>query len=420
MNTIIIAIFVIGYLAIIFEHTINLNKTASALLTGVLCWVAYMLGSHDIEGVNHALAEHLSSISEILFFLLGAMTIVELIDAHKGFSLITDRINTTSAVKLVWIIAIISFILSAVLDSLASAIVMIMLLRKIIGDSHQRHIFSGLVIIAVNSSAWSVIGPVTSTMLWIGKQISPLNTALDMFLPSLLGLSAAAGYFSYILRKTPLKLAMQKKHSVEDLQEKSGLMLITGILALLFVPFFKTYTHLPPYIGMMLSLSIVWIISEIIHKDKDEELKKTYTIVHALSKIDTPSLLFFLGILLSVGSLEVTGMLQNLAETMKNAIGNLDIVAIAIGLSSSVVDNVPLVAATQGMFSLENYPTDDHLWQLINYCAATGGSILIIGSAAGVAVMGMEKMTFGWYFKHITLPATIAYFIGIGAYLLLV
>lgn len=414
-----ILVFVVGYLAIIFEHTIGLNKTASAILTGVLCWTVYMLSGHDAVHVNGELSSHLSSISEILFFLLGAMTIVELIDAHKGFTIITDKIQTQSTIKLIWIIGILSFFLSAVLDSLASAIVMITLLRKLIGGQEQRKVYAGLVVIAVNSSAWSVIGPVTTTMLWIGKQISPFSTATTLFLPSLAGLCAAMIYFSITMRKETLHSQPYKSQLSRTEADKSHIMLITGVLALLFVPIFKTLTHLPPYIGMMLSLGLVWIVSEIIHKDKDMEEKKSYSVAHALTKIDTPSILFFLGILLAVGSLEVTGLLDSLAEWMRTTIANLDLVAIAIGLTSAIVDNVPLVAASQGMFDINTYPTDNHLWQLINYCAATGGSILIIGSAAGVAVMGMEHITFGWYMKKVTIPATIAYFAGIGMYLLI-
>ncbi|MBX7242388.1 MAG: sodium:proton antiporter NhaD [Bacteroidia bacterium] len=414
-----ILVFIIGYLAIIFEHTIKLNKTASAILTGVLCWTVYMLSGHNNTEVNTELSLHLSSISEILFFLLGAMTIVELIDAHKGFTIITDKIQTQSTIKLIWIIGILSFFLSAVLDSLASAIVMITLLRKIISGTEQRKIYAGLVVIAVNSSAWSVIGPVTTTMLWIGKQITPFNTATTLILPSLAGLTAAMLYFSFILRNETLQSQSYHSHQSRTEADKSLVMLITGVAALLFVPVFKTLTHLPPYIGMMLSLGLVWIVSEIIHKDKDTEEKKNYSVAHALTKIDTPSILFFLGILLAVGSLEVTGHLHHLAEWMRTTIVNLDLVAIAIGLTSAIVDNVPLVAASQGMFDSATYPTDDHLWQLINYCAATGGSILIIGSAAGVAVMGMEHITFGWYMKKITIPATIAYFSGILMYLLI-
>lgn len=414
-----ILVFILGYAAIIFEHPIRLNKTASALLTGVLCWTVFMLGSHDTKHVNDELAAHLSEISEILFFLLGAMTIVELMDSHKGFTIITDKIQTQSVVKLVWIIGILSFFLSAVLDSLASAIVMITLLRKLISGNEQRKIFAGLVVIAVNSSAWSVIGPVTTTMLWIGGQISPFSTFTHLILPAFVGLTTAMLYFSYTLRGEKLHTQNQQLSQTRTEADKSLVMLITGVLALLFVPVFKTLTHLPPYLGMMLSLGLVWIVSEIIHKDKDTEEKKVYSVAHALTKIDTPSILFFLGILLAVGSLEVVGVLEGLAIWMKNTIGNLDIVAIAIGLTSSIVDNVPLVAATQGMFDLSTYPTDNHLWQLINYCAATGGSILIIGSAAGVAVMGMEHITFGWYMKKITIPAALAYFAGIATYLLL-
>lgn len=445
MNTAIILIFIIGYAAIALEHPIKLNKTASALLTGVLVWLVYILGGHEgTELVKGHLSHHLGTISEILFFLLGAMTIVELIDLHEGFTVITDKITTRDTTKLLWIVGLVSFFLSAVLDSLASAILMVTVLRKLIPDSDQRKLFAGLVVIAVNSSAWSPIGPVTTTMLWIGGQISAGYTVLNLFLPSLLGLVAALLYFTFSLRKMQIVTSEAMANKQLERPTSSKVMLICGILSLLAVPIMKQVTHLPPYMAMLFSLGLMWVLSEIIDPLKDtqliepdenelnkeekaeasilkidvEELRKKYTVSHALTRIDTTSILFFLGILLAVASLEATGILSSLAVWLNDTIGNLTLITIIIGLSSSIVDNVPLVAATMGMYKLEMYPIDHHLWQLLTYCAATGGSILVIGSAAGVAVMGMEDLNFVWYMKKITIPAAIAYFVGIGGYML--
>lgn len=445
MNTAIILIFILGYAAIAFEHPIKLNKTASALLTGVLVWLVYILGGHEgTELVKGHLSHHLGTISEILFFLLGAMTIVELIDLHEGFTVITDKITTRDTTKLLWIVGLVSFFLSAVLDSLASAILMVTVLRKLIPDSNQRKLFAGLVVIAVNSSAWSPIGPVTTTMLWIGGQISAGYTIVNLFLPSLLGLLAALVYFTFSLRKMQIVTSEVTTNNHQEKPTSSKVMLICGILSLLAVPIMKQVTHLPPYMAMLFSLGLMWLLSEIIDPLKDtqlidpdenelnkeekaeasilkidvEELRKKYTVSHALTRIDTTSILFFLGILLAVASLESTGILSSLALWLNDTIGNLSLITIIIGLSSSIVDNVPLVAATMGMYQLETYPIDHHLWQLLTYCAATGGSILVIGSAAGVAVMGMEDLNFVWYMKKITIPAAIAYFVGIGGYML--
>lgn len=434
----------VGYLGIALEHPIKINKTVPALLTGVLLWLVYILFAHDSHEVKAHLSEHLSEISEILFFLLGAMTIVELIDLHQGFNIITDNIKTRDTIKLVWIVGIVSFFLSAVLDSLASAILMVTLLRKLIPDTNQRKLFAGLVVIAVNSSAWSPIGPVTTTMLWIGGQISAGYTIVNLFLPSLVGLFAALAFFSFSLRKMVILDGNASQQAHEITPNSSKIMLIVGVASLLFVPVFKQLTHLPPYMAMMFSLGVMWLLSEMIDPLKDvkiasideeevqegedanaqamrvdvEELRKRFTVSNALSRIDTSSILFFLGILLAVGSLQATGVLHTLSTWMDEKIGNLSVIAIIVGVASSIVDNVPLVAATQGMYDLNAYMTDHHLWQLLTYCAATGGSLLVIGSAAGVAVMGMEHLNFMWYVRKISLPAVITYAVGIAMYFL--
>jgi NhaD family Na+/H+ antiporter len=414
MTTLIISIFVLGYLAIAFEHPLKVNKTATALITGVLCWTVYVVSSTHPEIIGEELSHHLASIAEILFFLMGAMTIVELIDAHHGFDIITDRIQTTNKVRLLWIISILTFFLSAALDNLTTAIVMVSLLRKLVNDPMDRRFFAGIVIIAANSGgAWSPLGDVTTTMLWIGGQITPLNIILELFIPSLISLLIPLLYLSFKLKGNLERPAKAKRKH----EKHSSIMLFTGIGGFIMVPVFKQLTHLPPYMGILLALGLVWLVSEFIHSGKDEELRKPYTAARALSRIDLSSVLFFFGILAAIGVLEATHVLSSLATWMDKTIGNNDIIVMAIGLASAVVDNVPLVAATQGMYDLTTYPADSKIWEFIAYCAGTGGSILIIGSAAGVAVMGMEKIDFIWYMKRISLLALIGYFAGAAAYL---
>ena len=425
MQTLLILIFVIGYLAIAFEHPLKINKTATALLTGVLCWTVYIVSVNEPNTVLGELSHHLASVSEILFFLLGAMTIVELIDAHDGFRLITDRITSKNKVTLLWIIAMITFFLSAILDNLTTAIVMVSVLRKLIKDPESRKLFAGVVIIAANAGgAWSPIGDVTTTMLWIGGQITPVNIMKTLLIPSLISLIIPLIYLTFKLKGSVKRNEVDEdsKEEVHGLiikTENSVIMLLVGIGCLLFVPIFKTITHLPPYMGILLGLGIVWITFEILHADKDEEERHPFTVSHALSKIDTSSILFFLGILVAIGALESTNLLSGLAQWMDKTVGNQDVIVILIGLASAVIDNVPLVAASMGMYDLNTFPADSKIWEFMAYCAGTGGSILIIGSAAGVAVMGMEKIDFLWYLRKISFTALIGYFAGVIAYLLI-
>ena len=423
MQIFLILIFVIGYLAIALEHPIKINKTATALLTGVLCWTIYIISANNPNTVLSELSHHLANVSEILFFLLGAMTIVELIDAHDGFRLITDRITSKNRVKLLWLISLITFFLSAILDNLTTAIVMVSVLRKLIKSPDDRKLFAGVVIIAANAGgAWSPIGDVTTTMLWIGGQITPLNIMKTLLIPSLISLIIPLIYLTFKMRDS-VKRNEIDEDSEEEMPElviktqNSVIMLLTGLGTLLFVPVFKTVTHLPPYMGILLGLGIVWVVSEILHSEKDDEEKHPFTVAHALSKIDTSSILFFLGILISIGALESTHLLLGLAQWMDKTIGNQDVIVVAIGLASAVIDNVPLVAASMGMYDLASFPADAKIWEFMAYCAGTGGSILIIGSAAGVAVMGMEKIDFMWYVRKISFTALIGYFAGVGAYL---
>ncbi len=420
MNILIVLIFVIGYAFIAFEHSVHVNKTASALLTGVLCWVVYILNSHNTNAVTAELYEHLGQISGILFFLLGAMTIVELIDAHDGFEAITRKIKTSDKRMLLWIVSIITFFLSAVLDNLTTTIVMISLLRKLVENRQNRMFFVCMVVLAANAGgAWSPIGDVTTTMLWIGGQITSDNIILHLFLPSLICLVLPLIVVSFTIKgKIDNPVIVESDHPDKTTPLERRSILILGLGALVFVPFFKTMTHLPPFMGMLFGLSILWIVTELIHKNKNDADKDAYSVIQALRKADVPSVLFFLGILVAISALESTHQLADLARWMDAKIGNLNIIVVSIGLLSSIVDNVPLVAAGMGMYDMNTYPTNHYFWSFLAYCAGTGGSCLIIGSAAGVAAMGMEKIDFIWYVKKISLLALLGYLGGAGAFLL--
>ena len=421
MTALLLIIFVVGYAAIVLEHKIKINKTASALLAGVLCWVVYVFGTPDKTLVNAQLLEHLGDVSGILFFLMGAMAIVELVDAHDGFETITDIIKQTNKKSLIWIVGLLSFFLSAILDNLTTTIVMVSLLRKLIRNHDDRLLFIGVVIIAANAGgAWTPIGDVTTTMLWIGGQISSANIMAKLFIPSMVCLLIPLGVVSFQLQgKTErVKVASDFSHK-QHTEKQQKIILLLGMLSLIFVPVFKTITHLPPFMGMLFSVGFMWLVTEIMHGKGDVEKKKHLTLVNALHKIDLSSILFFLGILMAIAALQSADMLANMAKWLSDSIGNLSAIVMTIGLSSAIVDNVPLVAATQGMYSLSQYPMDSYIWEFLAYCAGTGGSILIIGSAAGVAAMGMEKIDFFWYVKKISWLALIGYFAGAFAYMVI-
>lgn len=408
-----IAIFVIGYLAIAFEHQIKLNKASSALITGVLCWTIYVMTGTDHAAAHHDLMEHMGEISGILFFLLGAMTIVELIDAHDGFDVITESIKTKNKKTILLIITVLAFFLSAVLDNLTTTIVLISLTAKIIHESKDRLMFAAMIVIAANAGgAWSPIGDVTTTMLWIGGQIKTVETIKSIFIPSMVAVVIPFFALGYSIKGSigspPSK---DISHNRTSKKEKK-MVLIIGLLSLLFVPVFKTITGLPPFMGMLFSLGMMWLITEFIHSGKDTLDKDNLSVNFAIRKIDTPSILFFLGILISVAALQSSGILAELAGKLTTSIGDQRVVVIALGILSAIIDNVPLVAATQGMYSLADFPQNDPFWLFIAYCAGTGGSILIIGSAAGVAAMGLTKIEFFWYFKKISLWALLGYLSG--------
>jgi len=420
MTIIIITIFVLGYLAIAFEHSIKVNKAAAALITGVLCWTAYILFSPEKEFVSEQLMLHMGELSGILFFLLGAMTIVELIDAHEGFEIVTSKIGETNKVKLLWTVSLITFFLSAILDNLTTTIVMVSLLRKLIKDDKDRLFYTSLVIIAANAGgAWSPIGDVTTTMMWIGGQITAWNIVLKLFIPSLICIVVPLAYLSFKLKGDvgrPIHKTSSKSHLLS--RRHQSIVFNSGVLVLIMVPVFKTVTHLPPYMGILLGLGILWIITEVMHGKKEAEARHSFSVVQALRKIDSSSILFFLGILVSIAALESVGLLSQVAGWMTQNLHTEENMAISLGLLSSVIDNVPLVAAVQGMFDLSQYPTDHYFWEFLAYTAGTGGSALIIGSAAGVAAMGMEKISFFWYMKNISLIALLGYFAGSAVYIM--
>lgn len=445
METVILVIFVLGYLAIAFEHPLKINKAASALLTGVICWALYILAAdslvpgletyseylthaepgdgNPLHFVLHELGYHVDEIAQILFFLIGAMTIVELVDIHGGFDVITRNIKTTNKVKLMWMISILTFFLSAALDNLTTSIVMVSLLSKLMEDRQTKLMFAGIIVIAANSGgAWSPIGDVTTTMLWIDDKITAPVIIVNTIIPSIISLLAPLAILSFTMKgnvTTPTKV-----NNDDDLtsEGEKRLVLILGVAGLVFVPVFKIVTHLPPFMGMMFSLGIIWAATELLNKSKRDKFKERLSPAHALERIDTSSMLFFLGILLAVGALQVSGLLGELAHWLDNAVPNREITVTAIGLLSSIVDNVPLVAGAIEMYPESQYPelsTDATFWQYLAYCAGTGGSVLIIGSAAGVAVMGIEKVEFFWYLKKISLLALVGYFAGAGAFLLM-
>jgi len=446
MSAVIILLFVIGYLAITLEHPLKLDKTVPALLMAATMWALLAVGFHQgwfsvinteghvfnflkggeeaQEGFHNLLLHHFGKTAEILIFLIGAMTIVEIVDLHKGFDIIKTWIKAKSKKNLLWIMAILAFFLSAIIDNLTATIVLITLLRKLISDRNTRLWFAGLIVIAANAGgAWSPIGDVTTTMLWIGKRVSAAHLVERLVLPSIVSVVVPVFIASFLPAfKGDINVDIKDDDEKGHRLLSSSRMLFLGLGMIIFVPIFKTLTHLPPYIGMMLGLGIVWLVSEYIHPEEDftEERKHLYSPHKALSRIEMSSILFFLGILMSVAALESlvygitaggdqVGTLRYLAEVLNSAIPNQNIVILLLGVLSAIIDNVPLVAASMGMYSA---PMDASVWHLIAYAAGTGGSMLIIGSAAGVAAMGMEKIDFIWYFKKITWLAAAGFITG--------
>ena len=418
MLTLLIGIFVLSYAAIALEHPLKINKSASALIGAGLLWTVYSLLMNDPTRVTQQLGESLTGTAQIVFFLIGAMTIVEVVDAHNGFEVITERVKTTSLSSLMWMVGFVTFFLSAILDNLTTTIVMVSLMKKLLEQREDRLFFAGIIIIAANAGgAWTPIGDVTTTMLWIGGQITTLSIMNGVFLASMANLLVPLAVTSLTLRGRPVVGVK----SVENTQLQAtafekNLMFFLGLGILVAVPAFKTLTHLPPFLGILFGLGLLWLVGDVVHKNKEDEDKEHFTLVSALSKIDMGSIVFFIGILLAVAVLEHSHILTSIAHWLEQTVGRQDIIVILIGLVSAIVDNVPLVAASMGMYNLAQYPTDSFLWEFIAYCAGTGGSILIIGSAAGVAAMGLEKIDFFWYVKRISGLALLGYFAGVLLY----
>ena len=437
METIIISLFVLGYLAITLEHNLKVDKLIPALAMMALMWAIISLAHLPVFDVNTELKQlepshleeillhHLGKTAEIIIFLLGAMTIVEIIDYFNGFFTIKNFIKTKSKKGLLWIFSILAFILSAIIDNLTATIVLITILQKVISNRDTRLWFAGLIIVAANAGgAWSPIGDVTTTMLWIGNKVTTINLISYVLLPSLVCLIIPVGIASFL---SPFQGEIEEVQTDEEVgfHKHGARMLYLGLSAIVFVPVFKTITHLPPYVGMMLSLAVVATFAEIFSKakinitsiDEESDAHQTNSPVHkSLSKIELPSILFFLGILLAVAALESLGLLFNFAEGLNTAIPNTDIVIGLLGIGSAVIDNVPLVAASMGMFSMS---INDPVWHLIAYSAGTGGSMLIIGSAAGVVAMGMEKIDFFWYLKKIAWLAFLGFLGGFILFILM-
>jgi Na+/H+ antiporter NhaD/arsenite permease-like protein len=415
MNSIVIVLFCAGYVAILLEQYIRLNKSAIALITGAICWSIIAINTNNLPGVIEGLQLHMIDIGELMFFLLGAMTIVETIDMHDGFQNLASFIKSKRKLRIVALVSLISFFLSAILDNLTTTIVLISILNKIIDDKKTKWLLLSLVVISANAGgAWSPIGDITTTMLWIGGQISSWNIIHQTFLASFGSMFIAALLIYLKLEKqVPTKnLIIQNENFTINGVERN-IVFFAGLLSLLFIPVFKSITGLPPFMGMLFCLGFMWLITGFIHRKKEAQDKGLLSVNHALHKIDVQSILFFTGILLCVAALEVTGSLHELSVFLDQKLQNPNMIATAIGILSAVFDNIPLVAGLQNMYSLQQYPIDHPFWELLAYCAGTGGSIFIIGSAAGVMVMGMEKMSFGWYLKNISWIALISFLTGI-------
>jgi len=420
MLTALVIVFVLSYLAIALEHPLKVNKSASALLGAGWLWTIYALASGDGLRVSQELNESLMGAAQIVFFLMGAMTIVEVVDAHDGFEVITSRIKTTKLSSLMWMVGFVAFFISSVLDNLTTTIVMVSLMKKLLGERDDRLFFAGIIVIAANAGgAWTPIGDVTTTMLWIGGQITAFAIMKGVFLPSLVNLIVPLLVTSYMLGARPVVSPTRAQD--HDLAHTSpferNLMFILGLAILVGVPVFKTVTHLPPFMGILFGLGMLWMVGDLLHRKMEPVKRQHYTLVRALTRIDMASIVFFMGILLAVAVLEHTHILSALAHWLDQAVGRQDVIVLIIGLASAVVDNVPLVAASMGMYSLADFPADSFLWEFMAYCAGTGGSILIIGSAAGVAAMGLEKIDFVWYMRKISGLALLGYFAGAAVYI---
>jgi Na+/H+ antiporter NhaD/arsenite permease-like protein len=420
MVTTLIVVFVIAYAAIALEHPLKVSKSASALVAAGLLWTIYAVSSENPSEVASQIGESLTETARIVFFLLGAMTIVEVIDAHHGFDVVTRRIRTSRLPSLMWVVGFVTFFLSAILDNLTTTIVMVSLMRKLLARQDERLLLASLIVIAANSGgAWSPIGDVTTTMLWIGGQVTPVAIVKSVLLAALTSFIVPMSIATYIVRGRTVDCdgRLHTADTASATEFERNMMFFLGIGILAMIPVFKVVTGLPPFLGILFGVGILWLVGDVIHRDKADESKESLTLAHALSRIDMGSIVFFVGILLSVAVLEHTHVLAFLAQWLDRVVGRQDVIVLVIGIASAIVDNVPLVAASMGMYKLTDYPTDHFLWQFLAYCAGTGGSILIIGSAAGIAAMGIEKIDFLWYLRKITWLALVGYFAGAVVYL---
>jgi len=420
MTSLLALLFVLTYIAIALEHPLQINKSATALIGAGLLWTLYALMGPTAEVLNTELAESLTGTAQIVFFLIGAMAIVEVVDAHDGFEVLTTRINTQRLSTLVWLVGLVTFFLSSILDNLTTAIVMVSLMKRLLDEREDRLLMAGIIVIAANAGgAWTPIGDVTTTMLWIGGQVTTLAIMQGVFLASMVNLLVPLAVVAWRLGARPVVSPARATDdgSLPTTPAERLTMLVLGLGVLVLVPVFKAVTHLPPFLGILLGLGVLWMVGDLMHKHKADEDKQHLTLVSALGRIDMASIVFFVGILLAVAVLEHSHILPALAAWLDQTVGRLDLIVILIGLASAVVDNVPLVAASMGMYDLAKYPTDSFLWEFMAYCAGTGGSILIIGSAAGVAAMGLERIDFMWYARKISLLALLGYLGGAAVYL---
>ncbi len=413
-------VFIVVYAAIALEHPIKIDKSASALFGAGVLWTIYAVLGHDHEGIAHQLQETIGSTAGIIFFLIGAMTIVEVIDAHDGFEIITAQIKTKKLTTLMWLVCVVTFFLSAVLDNLTTTIVMVSLIGKMLDKRDDRLLFASMIVIVANAGgAWSPIGDVTTTMLWIGGQITPLAIVEGLLAASAVNMLIPLLVVNFQLRGRTLSMPeLDSDGEAVTPAFERNVMFALGVAILIMVPAFKAVTHLPPFMGILFGLGTLWLVGEIIHRRKEPQERRHLTVAHALTQIDLSSIVFFLGILLAVATLEHTQVLTALAAWLDHNIGRTDVIVLALGLISAIVDNVPLVAASMGMYGIAQFPPDSFLWEFIAYCAGTGGSILIIGSAAGVAAMGLEKIQFIWYMRKISWLALLGYFAGAAIYIL--
>jgi Na+/H+ antiporter NhaD/arsenite permease-like protein len=421
MTAALIVVFVLTYAAIALEEPLKVNKSAAALTGAGLLWTLFALASGNAALVDEQLGHSLVATAQIAFFLLGAMTIVEVIDAHDGFDVITSRLRARTLATLLVFICGVTFFLSAVLDNLTTTIVMISLTKRLLREREDRLIFAGMIVISANAGgAWSPMGDVTTTMLWIGGQVTSLAIVTKLILPSLVNMLVPLAVVAYGLRGKPIvapdRITDSGTGERVTTPFERNLMFALGLAALLAVPVFKAVTHLPPFLGILFGLGALWAIGDRIHHEKSYEERRRVTIAHALTRIDMSAITFFIGILLAVATLQHGGILRSLALWLDATIGRLDVIVVAFGLLSAVVDNVPMVAAAMGMYDMATHPTDSFLWEFMAYCAGTGGSILIIGSAAGVAAMGVEKIDFLWYLRRFGVLALAGYFAGALVY----